>query len=119
MYLKFKCAYVTLISITYLLTIAVQSINVNVYQFGTVSSACCAGVELCEAFSLFDKDGDGQITVDEVTQTMMSLGIDVRLTDVQSMVDQVDTDGQNVARQLALLILFLTGCLLIVILLTF
>ena len=51
--------------------------------------------ELCEAFSLFDKDGDGQITVDEVAQTMSSLGIDVRLSDVQVMVDQVDTDGQN------------------------
>ena len=53
-----------------------------------------AGVELCEAFSLFDKDGDGQITVDEVAQTMTSLGIDVRLSDIEVMVDQVDTDGQ-------------------------
>jgi len=55
-----------------------------------------AGVELCEAFSLFDKDGDGQITVDEVAQTMASLGIDVRLSDIEIMVHQVDTDGQNV-----------------------
>ena len=52
-------------------------------------------VGLSEAFSLFDKDGDGQITVDEVAQTMSSLGIDVRLCHVQTMVDQVDTDGQN------------------------
>ena len=29
---------------------------------------------------------------------MMSLGIDVRLSDVQIMVDQVDTDGQNEAQ---------------------
>jgi len=59
---------------------------------------CCSdGAELCEAFSLFDKDGDGQITVDEVSQTMQSLGLDVRLSDVQIMVDQVDTDGQNSA----------------------
>jgi len=55
-------------------------------------------VELCEAFSLFDKDGDGQITVDEVTQTMTSLGIDVQLSDVQIMVDQVDIDGQHLAQ---------------------
>ena len=53
-----------------------------------------ADVELCEAFSLFDKDGDGQITVDEVAQTMTSLGLDVRLSDIEIMVDQVDTDGQ-------------------------
>jgi len=46
---------------------------------------------------LFDKDGDGQITVDEVAQTMTSLGIDVRLPDVQTMVKQVDTDGQPLA----------------------
>ena len=57
----------------------------------TIRLACC--VELCEAFSLFDKDGDGQITVDEVAQTMCSLGLDVRLSDVETMVDQVDTDG--------------------------
>jgi len=50
---------------------------------------------LCEAFSLFDKDGDGQITVDEVAQTMMSLGIEVQLADVKTMVRQVDTDGKN------------------------
>jgi len=52
---------------------------------------------LCEAFSLFDKDGDGQITVDEVAQTMTSLGIDVQLSDVKAMVRQVDTDGKNVS----------------------
>jgi len=57
-----------------------------------------AVVELCEAFSLFDKDGDGQITVDEVAQTMASLGIDVRLSDIEIMVDQVDTDGQQFAQ---------------------
>lgn len=44
---------------------------------------------------MFDKDGDGQITVDEVAQTMTSIGIDVRLADVRAMVDQVDTDGMN------------------------
>lgn len=78
------------------------------HQLGQ-SSQCCADCstspsensrrdDLCglsEAFSLFDKDGDGQITVDEVAQTMSSLGIDVRLCHVQTMVDQVDTDGQN------------------------
>ena len=62
----------------------------------TVNHCCCfADAGLCEAFSLFDKDGDGQITVDEVAQTMASLGIEVQLSDVETMVRQVDTDGKN------------------------
>lgn len=47
------------------------------------------------AFSTFDKDGDGQITVDEVEKTIKSLGIDMPREQVQMMVDLVDTDGMK------------------------
>jgi len=70
-------------------------VGTTVWWSGPLGLIVCRSVELCEAFSLFDKDGDGQITVKEVAQTMTSLGIDVRLSDIEVMVDQVDTDGQH------------------------
>ena len=45
------------------------------------------------AFSLFDKDGDGMITSDEMVEVMTSLGVDTSLRDVQLMLTKVDLDG--------------------------
>ena len=53
--------------------------------------ACC--VELRVAFSMFDKDGDGHISVQEVHDTMKSLGFHIELARVRLMVKHVDTDG--------------------------
>jgi Ca2+-binding EF-hand superfamily protein len=49
--------------------------------------------ELGVAFSTFDKDGDGQITADEVEMTINAMGLDLTREQVQMMVDIVDTDG--------------------------
>jgi Ca2+-binding EF-hand superfamily protein len=49
--------------------------------------------ELRIAFSMFDKDGDGQITAQEVQDTMRSLGIHVEPNQIQLIVKKVDTDG--------------------------
>jgi hypothetical protein len=51
-------------------------------------------VELRLAFSMFDKDGDGQISAQEVRETMESLGIHVEPSQVKMMVKKVDTDGK-------------------------
>lgn len=50
--------------------------------------------ELRVSFSMFDKDGDGQITVDEVMETMKALGIKFDSREVKIMVKRVDTDGK-------------------------
>lgn len=51
--------------------------------------------ELRIAFSMFDKDGDGQITASEVSDTMKSLGIKIDTKEVKKMVKRVDTDGDG------------------------
>lgn len=51
--------------------------------------------ELRVSFSMFDKDGDGQITVDEVMETMKMLGVKLNAREVKIMVKRVDTDGDG------------------------
>jgi len=46
---------------------------------------------------MFDKDGDGQITVDEVMETMKMLGVKLNAREVKIMVKRVDTDGELTA----------------------
>lgn len=44
------------------------------------------------AFAMFDKDGDGQISIHEVHETMTSLGIKISLKEVKEIVKRVDID---------------------------
>jgi calmodulin len=52
-------------------------------------------VEFKEAFSLFDKDGDGTITTKELGTVMRSLGQNPTESELQDMVNEVDADGNN------------------------
>ena len=56
-----------------------------------VKSALCA--EFKEAFSLFDKDGDGTITTKELGTVMRSLGQNPTEAELQDMINEVDADG--------------------------
>lgn len=49
--------------------------------------------EFQEAFSLFDKDGDGQITATELGVVMRSLGQRPSEEELMDMVNEVDEDG--------------------------
>ena len=49
--------------------------------------------EFKEAFLLFDKDGDGTITVFELGTVMRSLGQNPTETELQDMINEVDEDG--------------------------
>ncbi|XP_062203323.1 uncharacterized protein LOC133905527 [Phragmites australis] len=51
--------------------------------------------EFREAFSLFDKDGDGTITTKELGTVMRSLGQSPTEAELQDMVDEVDADGSG------------------------
>ena len=53
--------------------------------------------DLREAFNVFDKNGDGFISVEELQSVMMSLGLRQGRTieDCQLMVNKVDVDGDG------------------------
>ncbi|CAB0032953.1 unnamed protein product [Trichogramma brassicae] len=49
--------------------------------------------ELREAFRLFDKDGDGSITKEELGRVMRSLGQFARAEELRTMLEEIDIDG--------------------------
>ena len=51
--------------------------------------------EFKEAFSLFDKDGDGTITTKELGTVMRSLGQNPTEAELQDMINEVDADGAH------------------------
>merc|ERR1712183_21283 len=51
--------------------------------------------EFKEAFSLFDKDGDGTITTRELGTVMRSLGQNPTEAELQDMVNEIDADGDG------------------------
>merc|ERR1711976_591073 len=51
--------------------------------------------EFKEAFSLFDKDGDGQITTKELGTVMRSLHQNPTEAELREMISEVDKNGDN------------------------
>merc|ERR1712066_96790 len=51
--------------------------------------------EMKEAFDLFDTDGSGAISVNELTRAMQQLNFDVKHAVVFNMVADLDTDGSG------------------------
>ena len=65
---------------------------------------CCT--EFKEAFSLFDKDGDGTITTKELGTVMRSLGQNPTEAELQDMINEVDADGKFHERCMVFFIAF-------------
>lgn len=50
-------------------------------------------LEYWQAFSVFDVDGDGTISTEELGNVMKSLGQKLTDEEVQTMIREIDTDG--------------------------
>ena len=51
--------------------------------------------DIKQAFKIFDKDGDGLITAEEIRMTMTSLGENLSETELTSMVAEADLNGDG------------------------
>ena len=69
------------------------------YFASNLSPRLCSCLEFKEAFSLFDKDGDGTITTKELGTVMRSLGQNPTEAELQDMINEVDADGTVVPFQ--------------------
>lgn len=69
------------------LAISGNEINISINQH------CCI-LEYWQAFSVFDVDGDGTISTEELGNVMKSLGQNIPDEEVQSMIREIDTDGR-------------------------
>ena len=54
----------------------------------------CVILEYWQAFSVFDVDGDGTISTEELGNVMKSLGQNLTDEEVQTMIREIDTDGE-------------------------
>ena len=50
---------------------------------------------IAESFKVFDRDGDGLITEDELQVTMNNLGEPMNEVEVKAMIDEADLDGDG------------------------
>ena len=69
--------------------------------------------EFKEAFSLFDKDGDGTITTKELGTVMRSLGQNPTEAELQDMINEVDADGKLHLKNVFLMLSPLKGGLIL------
>lgn len=56
--------------------------------------------EYREAFKLFDKDGNGSITVEELVAILKNLGQNPTDAEISDIVSEVDADGTSVNKRL-------------------
>ena len=65
-----------------------------------LTSLVLVNSEYREAFKLFDKDGNGSITVEELVAILKNLGQNPTDAEISDIVSEVDADGTSVNKRL-------------------
>ena len=52
-------------------------------------------LEIADAFKLFDKNGDGQISIEELGEAMKQAGQEVSEAELKDMIKAVDRNGKT------------------------
>ena len=65
-----------------------------------LNSLVLVNSEYREAFKLFDKDGNGSITVEELVAILKNLGQNPTDAEISDIVSEVDADGTSVNERL-------------------
>ena len=68
---------------------------INDYVLIAGRSMECDDSELCNAFKIFDADGDGYISLVELRDTLMIVGEKVLDCDINRMFNEADLDGDG------------------------
>ena len=67
----------------------------KIFNSGLIHVSTFSIPDYREAFLVFDKDGDGTVTVSEIGLVMKSLGQNPSEAEIKSMVQEVDTKGSS------------------------
>ena len=62
--------------------------------------------QMRDAFLLFDKDGDGVVTTEEITSILTSMGKDTEEEMVKKVIAPFDADGRYILSQCSLQLFF-------------
>ena len=63
------------------------------YSYGYREFPIVLILEYWQAFSVFDENGDGTISTEELGHVMKALGQDLTEEEVQAMITEIDADG--------------------------
>ena len=80
----------------YCSTLKLEASRIFIFSLENFTNIFSSFLEYKDAFSLFDRDENGIITTRELGSIMRSLGFNPTEEELQTMINEVDYDGESV-----------------------